>query len=269
MVSIIAMKEEIIIVFAFTALVYIILCPGIAVCNAANQCEGGVPGELSLLLVNASTGYFVEGGTCNALVYDSGWNDVTVNGTLVEQGFGIYKYALTGSEVSDLGKHMIEYECAAGSDIVYAGAEYDVVTKLTTNSTTDIESKVNILNTTSNSIEAKVDSLNSTLSSVNSTYFSDWNTMFNYWNITTLPDLTSKVNITWYNVVTPASNMIVNVLNYLDGKLTTTLSELTMRTISQNTWNTTITGPKSVEITPGCRNIPAFNVTSGRWGTSC
>jgi len=64
-------------------------------------------------------------------------------------------------------------------------------------------------------------------------YFLMWNnTYFNNWN--------GWINQTWYNVVTPASTLMQNILNYLDGTLTTVISESEKVEIAQNTWNTTI-----------------------------
>lgn len=85
---------------------------------------------------------------------------------------------------------------------------------------------------------------------------------YSYWNNTLFTDWDSKINATWYNIVTPASQLMQNILDYLDGQLTTVLNDTDKEDIAQKTWNDTIVPDRKAEEDPG----PQWRGWGQGWG---
>jgi len=223
------MKEEISIIVAWVLLIYTVLSPVIAVCDANNNCQQGIPGNRTLYLDNNSMGYIV-GANCGMSVYDSNWTLMIDNGNMTELGNGFYSYTLSGANLANIGEYTVHYDCDKDAVHYYAVGTFDVV-----------------IDTPSN--------------------------LFNYWNTTLFTDLQTKVNATWYNAITPISDLILNIFSYLDENLNVQFNQTVITNMANQTaqqvWNTTVTGPKEVEITPDCRNIPTWDPVTRRYVPIC
>jgi hypothetical protein len=188
---------------------------------------------------------------------------------MTEEGYGLYNYELQGPETSSIGKYKVVYNCTKDAYTSYSAGGYEVVVMVPIDSLTDIltlDTEMNTtsheVNTTAYRIEGKVDALNvtnsisfseinQTISYWNTTLFPSWNTTFDFWNNTAFPVWDYKLNETWYNIVTPASDFILNLFDYFDGRLTTTISTEDKTDIAQKTWNDTIVEDRTAGTQPG------------------
>jgi len=110
-------------------------------------------------------------------------------------------------------------------------------------------------NCTKNSYNSYVSDTYEIVLGLQQDYIYEWNnTYFNNWD--------TWINATYYNIITPSSTLMQNILSYLDGVLTTTLSELTQIQIAQNTWNTTIVEDREVT---GGTGAWKRDPDTGRW----
>lgn len=196
----------------------LLVLPTLALCDIDNYCALGVSGNITLFLQNSTDNSYVSGASCYVDIYDQYFGQITDDGVMLDTSMGFYVYEVTGSEVSTIGKYRVRYNCTSGVYTSYGSGEYQVVEYVPIDS-------LGYMNLTLQEVNSTTHYINETTYYTNSTISPEWHT----W-----------LNETWYNIVTPESNFIVNLFNYLDGRLTMYLNYSDKVDIARMVWNSTI-----------------------------
>lgn len=204
----------------------LLLLPTLAVCDENMFCEFNKTGNVTLFLSNNTQ--YIESADCNIHILSPSTEWITENENMNEISKGIYYYELQEKETNVTGKYTIVYNCSVSSNNYQSAGDYEIIQDLHTDSLDNINSTITELNVT-----------------ISDEYFPTWNNTFMYWNNTLYPQWNSWLNETWYNIITPASDLILNMFDYFDGKLTTTINQDDVENIAQTTWNDTVVPDRS------------------------
>ena len=178
-------------------LLFMLLTCVCATCDIHNICGMNTDSNLTKLFVkNATDNQPITGATCKINIWWSNYTQITVNGTVIELGNGLYVYEISGNETQLEDVYPVVYYCESGSESSNIASSYEII---------------------SYTAFDYLDDINSTLINVNTTTTSNYNYLS-----------------TIYGCITNSTSILYeNILDYLQGRLTTTIVESDKEDIAQ------------------------------------